>query len=116
MLKPEQYTKYEQVLAANKLNMDKALFDAEVAQLSKELALSKDQESTLTALVLERLAKDKHGPEASEGLMALQMAMQMEGCQLILELAKIDSANFAASSLRLSSSRLISSWRSSRAS
>ncbi len=24
--------------------------------------------------------------------MALQMAMQMEGCQLILELAKIDSA------------------------
>ncbi len=88
VLKPEQYTQYEQTIAANKIKMDKAIADAGAAEISLELALSKDQESKLSALVLEQISK----PKNVTGLAAQALlALQMEGKQFVVELAKVDS-------------------------
>ncbi len=89
VLKPEQFTKYEQVIAANKIKTDKAMVEAGVAEFSLDLALSKDQESKLTSLVLEQMAQAKRIPGIADQVM---MAMQMEGKQLTLELTNVDSS------------------------
>ncbi len=86
ILKPEQTTKYEQVIAANKLRTDKAMVDAGVAELSLEMGLTNDQQSKLKGLVLEQITKNEPRPSN-----LLSVSLQIEGKQFTMELAKVEN-------------------------
>ncbi len=90
VLKSDQYLKYEQAIAAQKQNKDKAMIDAGMATLNVDLVLSKDQESKLTALVLEQMAKPKPEPRSDAAGM-VHVVGDTEGMRFFMEFAKVDS-------------------------
>ncbi len=91
VLKPEQYVKYEQAIAAQKQIIDKTMVNAGMAMLSVDLVLNKDQESKLTALAMEQLAKPKTESNSGDPAMMSMVVAGMEGLTFFMELAKVDS-------------------------
>lgn len=91
VLKPEQYSQYEQAIATQKLNADKAMVNAGVAALSLELVLNKDQENKIAELVLEQMAKPKAAPGTDSPAEAgFVMVIGMDGSRFKMELAKVE--------------------------
>lgn len=90
VLKPEQFTKAEQTITAYKANAEKAMVDAGVAELSLELALSQDQASKLSAIILEHFAKPKPAQVNNGPMVDMSFAMP-EGFKFNMELGKLDS-------------------------
>ncbi len=90
ILTPDQYLKYEQALAAQKQNVDKAMVAAGIASLSVDLVLRQDQESKLAALVLDQLAKPKPAPNSDDRAAMGMTFIGGQGLRFMMELAKVE--------------------------